>query len=115
MDHVEVLMRLYEADGTALAPMDIERDARLTPQIVERALADLVATGLARRDAAANAYLFAPGGAVERRAVEALGVMYHTRPVTLVKLIYSQPPAPVKSFADAFRLRDEPAPPPEEK
>ncbi|MEO6879116.1 MAG: hypothetical protein ABI205_11595, partial [Gemmatimonadaceae bacterium] len=44
------------------------------------------------------------GGSADREALEALSLMYETRPVTLVRAIYARP-TPVKSFADAFRFR----------
>jgi hypothetical protein len=105
MDHIEVLMRLHEAAGAPVPRAEVERTSRLGPQTVERALADLVRTGLATHDAAADAFRYAPTSPQDEPAVEALSVLYHQRPVTLVKLVYSQPSGPVKSFADAFRLR----------
>lgn len=107
MDHVEVLMRLHETDGKPLTEAEVRTASRLEPAVVARALADLVTTGLVRHDPASANYAFDPKSAEDRRTVDALSVLYHQRPVTLVKLVYEQPPAPVKSFADAFRLRDE--------
>ena len=109
MDHVEVLMRLYEASGEPLTSMELERGARLGPQTVERCATDLVTARLASHDAASSSYRYAPAN-VDRPTVDALSALYHQRPVTLVKLVYAQPPNPVKSFADAFRLRDDEGP-----
>jgi hypothetical protein len=109
MDHVEVLMRLYEAGGEALTSQQLERGARLGPQTVARCAAELVSARLVSHDPASDSYRYAPPN-VDRPTVEELASLYHQRPVTLVKLVYAQPPNPVKSFADAFRLRDESAP-----
>lgn len=106
MDHVEVLMRLYEAGGEPLTSQELERGARLGPETVARAVADLVSARLVSHDPAAGSYRYAPP-TVDRATVDELSALYHQRPVTLVKLVYAQPPNPVKSFADAFRLRDE--------
>jgi len=106
MDHVEVLMRLFDANETMLTPPQLERATRFGPETVARALADLVVGGLVRQEPASNAYAYAPRSTRDREAVEALAAMYHQRPVTLVRMIYEQPPTAVKSFADAFRLRD---------
>lgn len=108
MDHVEVLMRLHEAAGEPVARAEVVRTSRLDPPTVDRALADLVRTGLVSHDPAADTFRYATMSAEDRPAVDALSVMYHQRPVTLVKLVYSQPAAPVKSFAEAFRLRGAP-------
>ena len=111
MDHVEVLMRLRDAGQDLLTPPQLERSTRLGITTVERALADLVHGGLARQEPASNAYAYAPRSARDREAVDELATLYHQRPVTLVRMIYEQPPSAVKSFADAFRLRDTPEEP----
>lgn len=108
MDHVEVLMRLHALPDEMLTVTQVQIASRLGPETTQRSLADLVRAGLVRHDAASDSYQFAPSSAVERRAVDALSIMYHQRPVTLVRLVYEQPPSPVKKFADAFRLKDEP-------
>jgi hypothetical protein len=60
-----------------------------------------------------DAYRYAPADDAARRAVDALAEMYQTKPVTLIRAIYSRPATPTKpatavqSFADAFRLRRE--------
>jgi hypothetical protein len=105
MDHIEALMRLVDAGGAPLSVDDVVRQTRLDPGPVRRALDDLVTSGLAAADTASGAYRYVPQGPDDRANVEALATLYHQRPVTLVKLVYQQPPAPVKSFADAFRLR----------
>lgn len=107
MDHVEVLMRLHGSPDTPLTTREVETASRLGPETTRNSLQHLVREGLARHDPASDTYSFAPGTAAERRAVDALSVMYHQRPVTLVKLIYEQPPTPLKLFSDAFRLRKE--------
>ena len=108
MDHVEVLMRLYEAGGEPVTSQELERGARLGPQTVARCAAELVHARLASHDPASDSYRYAPPN-MDRATVDELSSLYHQRPVTLVKLVYAQPPNPVKSFADAFRLRDDDA------
>jgi hypothetical protein len=110
MDHIEVLMRLYEAGGEPLTATDVERGARLGPETVARCLSELITSNLVVHDAPSNAYRYAAPSA-DRATVDELSALYHQRPVTLVKLVYAQPPNPVKSFADAFRIRDDEGPP----
>lgn len=109
MDHVEVLMRLVEAHGEPVSVDELCTRSRLGPETTLRCAEHLVGARLASHDAAARAYAYS-ADATDRAAVAELSVLYHQRPVTLVKLVYQQPPSPVTSFADAFRLRD-----PEEK
>jgi len=106
MDHVEVLMRLHESTGARLTTREVEVASRLGPETTRRSLEHLARSGLAVHDSASDSWQFTAGGE-DRRAVEALSAMYHQRPVSLVKLIYEQPPTPVKLFSDAFRLRKE--------
>jgi hypothetical protein len=106
MDHIEVLMRLVDAGGAELRADEIVHQTRLGSRSVSRALEDLLTSGLVGQDRASGSFRYAPRGADDRSTVEALAKLYHQRPVTLVKLVYEQPPAPVKSFADAFRLRN---------
>ena len=111
MDHVEALMCLHASPDDMISTSRVQECTRLGPETTRRSLMDLVRDGLARHDPASDSFTFAPRTPAERRAVDALSIMYHQRPVTLVKLIYEQPPTPVKNFADAFRLRDEPEKP----
>jgi hypothetical protein len=107
MDHVEVLMRLRDAAPDLVTVPQLERSTRLGPKTVARCLADLVHGGLARQEPASNAFAYAVQTPRDTAAVDELATLYNQRPVTLVKLIYEQPPTAVKSFADAFRLRDD--------
>lgn len=106
MDHVEVLMRLFEAHGEPMTAQELERGARLGPQTVTRCATELVNARLITHDPASNSYRYSAPN-IDRPTVEELSALYHQRPVTLVKMVYAQPPSPVKSFADAFRLRDD--------
>ena len=101
-------MRLFEAKGQPLTLDELQRTTRLGPVTVERAAKDLVTAHLAAHDAAAGTYSFVVSNAADRDTVTELAALYHQRPVTLVRLVYAQPPSPVKSFADAFRLRHDP-------
>jgi hypothetical protein len=106
MDHVEVLMRLHASPDSPLTAAEVEASSRLGPETVRRSLDHLARAGLARHDSVTNRWKMHAMGD-DRRAVDALSIMYHQRPVSLVKLIYEQPPAPLKLFSDAFRLRKE--------
>jgi hypothetical protein len=106
MDHVEVLMRLHASPDAPLTAAAIDASSRLGMATVQRSLDHLARAGLARHDPGSNLWQLQASGE-DRRAVDALSIMYHQRPVSLVKLVYEQPPAPLKLFSDAFRLRKE--------
>jgi hypothetical protein len=107
MDHVEVLMRLRDAAPEPVTAPQLERSTRLGPKTIARCLAELVHGGLVRQEPASNAFAYAVQTPRDSAAVDELATLYTQRPVTLVKLIYEQPPTAVKLFADAFRLRDD--------
>ena len=100
-------MRLKDAESGAQTAAQLVHSTRLGAHTVARALADLVHGGLARHDTASDGFSYAPRNARDRAALEDVATLYHQRPVTLVKLVYEQPASAVKSFADAFRLRDD--------
>ena len=51
------------------------------------------------------AYQYAPHNAALDATINAFDEAYTTRRVTIIGLIFSEPPSPLRSFADAFRLR----------
>ena len=105
MDHVQVLLRLRDApEGAHL--QDLAGSLGLEARATNRALDDLVAGGLVERESHTGRYRCVPHSDASRSALDALEVLYNKRPVTLVRLIYDRPPAALRSFSDAFRLRD---------
>jgi hypothetical protein len=101
MDHVEVLLLLFgEADRRHHVEA-IASATRIPEHLVHSAVADLVSAGLVVRADGEVSFNEASGA---RNAIAQLADLYNTRPVTLVRAIYSRP-SPLKSFVDAFRLR----------
>ena len=107
MAHVEALLLLRRV-APEPRPVDaIAAEAQIaTSSAARRCLEELVAARLVvpvDRDE----YRYEPTGGEARAAVDALAQMYNEKPVTLVRAVYSRPPAPgpVQAFADAFRLR----------
>lgn len=100
-------MRLHTAAPEALTADTIQRATQLDAGTISRCLADLVTAGVAKPTEASDTFRLAPATPAKQREVDALAVMYNERPVTLVRMVYEQGPASVRSFADAFRLRDE--------
>jgi hypothetical protein len=98
MDHIEVLMRLVEAEGAPLTGDDVVSLTRLGVRTVGFALDDLVAAELVAAESPAGPYRFAPQGMEDRAAIAALAALYHQRPVSLVKLVYEQASSTPKRF-----------------
>jgi hypothetical protein len=100
MDHVEVLLRLDESAETAVSPDDLTRGGSVDRRDVRRVLGDLETAGFVRRLPGGTFAYVASGE--ERRAVQALAQMYQTRPVTLIRAVYSRA-TPLRTFNDVFR------------
>lgn len=104
MDHVQTLLHLRTTPDGSYAH-DLAAVLGLDAAKVSRALDDLVSAGLAAREPGTGLYRWIPHADAAAGAVAGLELLYRTRPVTLVRLIYDRPPAALRSFADAFRLR----------
>jgi|SRR5581483_9445127 len=101
MDHVEVLFRICR-EGEATAEW-LARDAHIEATRVARVLRDLEDAKLVTSDGPSYRVTQNPR---DRAAVETFAATYNARPVTLIRAVYARP-SPVRSFADAFRLRRE--------
>ncbi|MGZ8378875.1 MAG: hypothetical protein ACXWZS_07045 [Gemmatirosa sp.] len=114
MAHAELLLGLRRAAPDSRSLATLAAEAQIAALDVARKCVDeLVAAGLAAATGPLE-YGYAPASEDRRRAVDALAEMYNTKPVTLIRAIYSRPATPtpptppsVQAFADAFRLRRE--------
>lgn len=105
---MEVLVLLFRSAPEALGKSDIMQRLKRPAELLETALADLVAGGLVSSTEPApgtETFRYDPGSESLRNSVEELMTMYNERPVTLIRAIYDRPAQPVISFAEAFRVR----------
>lgn len=107
MEHVELLLWLAADPARRAGPNEAAAIIHAKSDLAAKRLADLEEAGLLAQDEGEAGFRYAPKSTDLRDAVSELDVMYHQRPVTLVRGIYERPASPVKSFADAFRLRKE--------
>lgn len=101
MDHVEVLLQLYAADQESRDLQMLTQATRLPERVVTPVLADLIEARLVGRTDTGYKFEATP---TDRDTIAALTTLYHTRPVTLVRVIYSRP-ASIASFTQALRTR----------
>ena len=103
---LEVLLHLYRrapasdtADGTA-------KELRVDAAWASGQLDELCARGLAEcEDGPPKTYRYAPISPQMGAAVDMLAVAFAQRRVAVIATIYSQPPDPLRTFSDAFKLR----------
>ncbi len=103
---LETLLLVHSAPEREWTPEEVARSIYTVPASATRRLEQLVQMGLASSNNAANpAYRFAPARPALAGQVDALAAAYRAQRVAVINLIYNQPPDPLRSFADAFKLR----------
>lgn len=103
VEQIEVLLLLRAEPERDWTPQGISTMLRSAEQSIRSRLDGLVARSLAVRGE--GGYRYAAHGA-DREMVEMLRVEYERRLYKVIDLVFSRPDA-ARSFADAFRLRDE--------
>ena len=111
---LEVLLLLRAHADHVWTADAVSREFRIDPTWTAEQLANLAAHGILGREESAG-YRYAPATAEMEGAVSATADAYATHRVTLIGLIFSKPPSPIRSFADAFRLRKDPPKDPKER
>ena len=103
---LETLLLVHSAPERQWTPEEVARSIYTVPAGATRRLEQLVAMGLVSSNGAPNpAYRYAPSRAGLAAQVDALAAAYRANRVALINLIYARPPDPLRSFADAFKLR----------
>jgi hypothetical protein len=103
---LETLLLVHSQPDRQWSPEDVAGSIYTVPAGATRRLEQLVGLGLAASNGAdAPLYRFAPATSRLRDEVDALAATYRQHRVPVINLIYNQPPDPVRSFADAFKLR----------
>lgn len=105
-EQLEILLLLHREAGKQWTARDVSQAIYTVPASATLRLEALAASGFAASTGGADpSYRFAPRTEQQRRQVESLAEAYRKDRVAVIKLIFSKPPDPVQSFADAFRLR----------
>lgn len=102
---LELLLFLYSHAGQDWTPSRIAAELRTAEPVADVQLHTLAQRGLTARTDAGYRY-HAEGDL--HQAVAELARAYAAYPVAVVTLIYTKPNRAVKSFAEAFRLRNKP-------
>jgi hypothetical protein len=103
---LETLLLVHSAPERSWSPEEVARSIYTVPAGATRRLEQLVDMGLASSTGTANpAYRYAPSNPSLAEQVEALAAAYRAQRVAVINLIFNKPPDPLRSFADAFKLR----------
>lgn len=110
---LEVLLLLHERTGQALTAGDVSRELRLPVSALTPWLEAFAARGLLEVEDS-GAFCFRPADDDVRDAVGQVAQAYARRRTTVSRYLYARGQDPLTRFADAFRLRRDPAPTTEE-
>ncbi|HEX2207310.1 MAG TPA: hypothetical protein VHG93_06480 [Longimicrobium sp.] len=103
---LETLLLVHSDAARAWTPDEVARSIYTVPAGATRRLEQLVSMGLAASNNAPDpAYRYAPSRPALAEQVDALAEAYRRARVPVINLIYNKPPDPLRSFADAFKLR----------
>lgn len=103
---LETLLLVHSAPDREWTPEDVARSIYTVPAGATRRLEQLVEMQLVWSTGAADpAYRYAPGTPALAGQVDALAAAYRANRVAVINLVYAPPPDPLRSFADAFKLR----------
>jgi hypothetical protein len=104
---LEVLLLLRSQREREWSPADVARALYTTAEIVAEQLDELQRRGLLTVNEAGSHYRYWPVSPELDSQVDALDATYRERRVAVITYIYSQPLDKVRTFADAFRLRQD--------
>jgi hypothetical protein len=103
---LETLLLVHSDPAREWSPESVAQSIYTVPAGATRRLEQLVEMGLATSTGTADpAYRYAPARPALAAQVDALAQAYRAGRVAVINLIYNKPPDPLRSFADAFKLR----------
>jgi hypothetical protein len=104
---LETLLLVHSGGEREWTPEEVARTIYTVPAGATRRLEQLVEMGLVSSNGAMNpAYRFAPATVAQRGQVDELAAAYRTDRVGVINLIYNRPADALRSFSDAFKLRN---------
>jgi hypothetical protein len=102
----EVLLLLYANPARTFDAAQVGRELRIEPAGAEEQLSKLTERGmLASGGGPPGTYHYSPQTPQMDLAVAGLARAYADRRVAVISRIYAKPDDPLRSFADAFRIR----------
>lgn len=106
VERLEILLLLFDGRKHAWTIEELEEQIRSTAESVRQNVNALIASNLVARDAADAAKVrYTPGSEAQDAAVTELALVYRTRRVAVIELIYADRHGAARSISDAFNLR----------
>jgi hypothetical protein len=105
-EQLDVLLLLHAERARSFNAAEVSQRVFTVPAAAILRLEELTAAGLVSSDRAPDPrYRYAPSTPELAARVDVLAATHRAQRVAVVQLVYQVPRDPVRSFADAFRLR----------
>ena len=105
IEQLEILLLLRSQPSREFEPREVTAELRLGPDSAPLRLAGMAAHGFLASRPDPPRYQYAPDHGDKERAISQLAHCYAERRVSVITQIFSPRSDPVRSFADAFKLR----------
>lgn len=106
VEKLEILLLLGNSPDKAWSGQEVYQQIQSSPNSVNQKLKDLVAEGLAQREAD-ELFRYKPKTKELAEQVRAISEAYQTRRIKVIQSIFSESTEELRKFADAFRLKKE--------
>jgi DNA-binding IclR family transcriptional regulator len=107
VEEMEVLFFLRDRRDSAWTAAALSAQLRSSVPSIDQRLSELLARGLVARGEASGSYRYWPKDAALEELVAKLAQYYAERRISIIELIYTRPSDKLRSFADAFRIKEE--------
>jgi DNA-binding MarR family transcriptional regulator len=109
VDQLEILRVLGEDPHKEWSAPDLAREVQTQPDTIDAHLAALRSRGLLITETRQADLLcrYGPDSPEREAILTRLLQVYRERPVSMIKLVYARARDPLKTFAEAFRLKKE--------
>lgn len=105
-EQLDVLLLLHSDRDRDFTAAEVSQRVYTVPASATLRLEELVAAGMLASDRAPDPrYRYAPASPGVAERVDTLAAAYRADRVAVIRLIFQAPADPVRSFADAFRLK----------
>lgn len=105
-EQLEVLLLLHAHPERTFTALEVSQQVFTVPASALLRLEELTAAGLLASDGGPDPrYRYAPGSPGLAARVDGLAAAYRADRVAVVRLIFATPTDPLRSFANAFRLK----------
>jgi hypothetical protein len=105
IERLEIVLLLRNRRPRDFAPGEVTTELRLGAASAAEQLSELARRGFVVEDGQPPRYRYGPDGPEKERLMHDLARCYAERRVTVITQIFSPRTDPVRSFADAFKLR----------